>query len=117
MRRRSVCESMSGATPQTLSASLDPGLAPESSELPPSQPTFAQRIIRQAFAGIGARLGLTWIGLLILLAIFAPVLASTHPLLMKMEGQWSSPWFEHLTPLDLTLFAVVPVAVVLYIIR
>ncbi|MFN0132221.1 MAG: ABC transporter permease [Phycisphaerales bacterium] len=52
--------------------------------------------------------GLTWIGLVALLAIWAPMLANGHPLLMRETlsdgGQRaSSPLWEHLTAIDLLL--------------
>ena len=52
----------------------------------------------------GARLGLLWVALLVLLAVFAPLLASSHPLLWKTAEGVSSPWLEHRTWLDATLF-------------
>ena len=51
----------------------------------------------------GARLGLVWVGLLVLLAVFAPALASSHPFAWKRGGEVSSPWLTHLTWLDVTL--------------
>lgn len=76
--------------------------------------TFVQRVLRHAFSGIGARAGLIWIVILAALAILAPLLANTHPLLMKMDGVWSSPWWAHLTPLDISLLALLPIAGLLY---
>ena len=35
--------------------------------------------------------------------MFAPFLANSHPYLMKMNGKWSSPVIEHLTPADVLL--------------
>jgi peptide/nickel transport system permease protein len=51
----------------------------------------------------GARLGLTWIAVLVFGAVLAPFLANTHPLLMKAQGRWSSPLLSHLTRVDVIL--------------
>ena len=57
------------------------------------------RILRQW----GARIGLAWIILLVLLAVFAPFVATSHPLLMKSHGRWSSPVLQNLGPADVIL--------------
>jgi peptide/nickel transport system permease protein len=49
----------------------------------------------------GARIGLAWIGVLVLVATFAPFIASSHPLYMVVDGQGSSPVLANLEPLDL----------------
>lgn len=51
----------------------------------------------------GARLGLAWVALLVLLAVFAPLIASSHPLAWKRGGEVTSPLLNHLTWLDVTL--------------
>lgn len=54
----------------------------------------------------GARIGLAWVGLLAVLAVAAPLLASSHPLVMKTaDGKISSPWLRHLSVADWTLLA------------
>lgn len=62
----------------------------------------------------GARLGLAWVAVLVALAVFAPLLASSHPILWKHRGQVSSPMLHHLTPPDVVLlvafFAAIPAA-------
>lgn len=49
----------------------------------------------------GARIGLAWIGVLVLVATFAPFIASSHPLYMVVDGRASSPVLANLEPLDL----------------
>jgi peptide/nickel transport system permease protein len=61
----------------------------------------------------GARIGLVWIGLLAALAVFAPFLASSHPLLISRGGELASPVLDHLTALDATLLALFAAALVL----
>lgn len=50
-----------------------------------------------------ARFSLVWVWVLIVLAVFAPFLANSHPLLLKQGGKWSSPALRHLTPSDVIL--------------
>lgn len=68
---------------------------------------YASRIISDALSQRAARFGLAWIGLLVIVAVFAPFIASSHPLLLKYDGVLSSPLLQHLTPADviiLTMF-------------
>ncbi|MCC7408438.1 MAG: hypothetical protein IT442_10225, partial [Phycisphaeraceae bacterium] len=50
-----------------------------------------------------AWLGVAWIALLVFGALFAPLLANSHPLLLKIDGRWSSPMLRHLTSSDVIL--------------
>jgi len=67
--------------------------------------TFAAQVVRRTFAGIGARIGFAWIALVAVSAVFAPFLASSHPLVMTVDGQRSSPLLAHLTWIDLALLS------------
>lgn len=51
----------------------------------------------------GARIGLIWISIIAFCAVFAPLLANSYPIAIKMDGKWSSPLARHLTPTDVTL--------------
>ncbi len=52
----------------------------------------------------GARVGLTWVSFLLIVAVFAPFIASTRPPLVKMaDGSWKSPLWEGLTGVDIAL--------------
>jgi peptide/nickel transport system permease protein len=55
----------------------------------------------------GARVALVWIGTVAFFAIFAPVLASAHPLLRvnSETGEWDSPLWQSLSSVDLVLLA------------
>ena len=65
---------------------------------------FAARIALDVLGRWGAKLGLIWIGWVAFLAIFAPLLASSHPLLMRTkDGAWSSPMLNHLSAVDVVL--------------
>ncbi|MEX0653165.1 MAG: ABC transporter permease [Phycisphaeraceae bacterium] len=99
---------------------------------PPSQPpalkraaTGAQRsMLRRVLGELvlywSARIGLVWVAVLTVLAVFAPFFASSHPILMKTAeaespgerltvltryepGSWSSPLLQHLTVADVLL--------------
>src|ERR1700683_1931363 len=66
-------------------------------------PTYTRQVAGRILRRWGARIGLAWIILLVLLAVFAPFLASSHPLLMKSQGHWSSPVLQNLGPADVIL--------------
>ncbi len=66
--------------------------------------SYVCEVLRQVFSQWPARLGLLWIGLLVVMAAFAPLLANSHPLLVSEKGEISSPLLAHLTPADVILF-------------
>jgi peptide/nickel transport system permease protein len=68
--------------------------------------SWSQRIVSEVGLRWGARLGIAWIGLLTLLAVFAPLLANSHPLLMQDADGWHSPMLVHLSPADTTLLGI-----------
>jgi peptide/nickel transport system permease protein len=61
----------------------------------------------------GTRLGLAWIGALVLAAVFAPFIASSFPLLEQSNGRWSSPAIENLSSSDVILLLAFGMAVIL----
>ena len=79
--------------------------------------SFAARVLRSTFVRIGARVGALWIGVLIVVAAFAPFLANTHPLLMRAAGRLQSPALVHLTTADVVLMCVFFAAAALLIAR
>src|SRR5690242_5071120 len=71
---------------------------------PPEMPrTFARQALADTFSRTGARVGLAWVIILAFCGVFAPFIASSHPVLVKMDGRWSSPLLRHLTPADVVL--------------
>jgi len=68
--------------------------------------SYAAQVLREAFTQWGARLGLFWIALLAAIAVFAPFLANSHPLLLSENGDVSSPMMRYLTIGDFTLVAI-----------
>jgi peptide/nickel transport system permease protein len=91
----------SGAT-----ATPDPAATPATDKsagaMPPQRGFFA-RLAIDVLGRWGARIGLAWIAILVLLAVFAPLLASSHPVLWRVDGETSSPLLRHLTATDVTL--------------
>jgi peptide/nickel transport system permease protein len=79
--------------------------------------SWMRQVVSQTFSGIGAKLGLTWIAIIGFCAIFAPVLANSFPLLIKVDGHWSSPMLHYLTATDITLMSCALAAVVLWFIK
>lgn len=74
-----------------------------------------------AFAeGLGrtsARLGVAWALLMVIFAVFAPLIANSMPLAVRIDGQWSSPALMHLAAADVWLICIFVSAVVLLLIR
>jgi peptide/nickel transport system permease protein len=65
----------------------------------------------------GARVGLAWVVLLVLMAVFAPLLANSHPLIWSVNGTVASPMVSQLTATDVTLLISFAVALVLCVLR
>jgi peptide/nickel transport system permease protein len=78
--------------------------------------SWSRRVLREVLLRWGARLGLAWIGLLVLIAVLAPVLANSHPLAVLQDGAWSSPMLRHLTAADTTLMGMLVVALLIALI-
>lgn len=71
-------------------------------DIPVKQPSksWTQQVVSSLLKRTSAKIGLAWIGLLVLIATFSPFLANSHPLYMVVEGQASSPLLQHMAPLD-----------------
>src|SRR3954466_13403292 len=65
--------------------------------------SFGRMVFEDTFKNYRARAGVAWIAVLGFMAVFAPFLANSNPLLMKMGGRWSSPLLSNLTQTDVTL--------------
>ncbi|MEQ9455531.1 MAG: ABC transporter permease [Phycisphaeraceae bacterium] len=95
---------MSPATPPTTELEV---------ARPASRGLFAEAL-SETWQRPGARLGIAWIGLIAFLGVFAPLMASSFPLLVRVDGQLDSPWLDHLTATDLTLMGTALLCVVLW---
>lgn len=69
-------------------------------------------LIELTFRSTGARIGLAWIALLALLAVLAPLLANSRPLLVKTGGTIASPVLASLTAADATLLVAAVLALI-----
>lgn len=78
---------------------------------------YAANILRMAFSQWGARFGLAWISILIIVAVFAPFIANSHPWLLSEQGEWSSPLLKNITAADLTLLLIFLAGIILLLKR
>ncbi len=74
-------------------------------EAPVRRPrSYLAGVTVRTFGRIGATLGGLWLAVVAAFAVFAPLIASSFPLVMKSAtGEVSSPWLEHLKPMDVAL--------------
>lgn len=79
--------------------------------------SLLRRILGETFIRWGARLGAGWLAALLGLSAFAPLIANTHPYLIKMDGQWSSPLLRHLSAADWAWLTGVFTAMLLWRVR
>src|SRR2546427_208784 len=100
-------------TEATITARIAPDLSLQGADVPPR--TLFKQVLASVLARLGARLGLAWVALLVVSAAFAPVLANTHPLLMKRGGRISIPFLRHLSAGDVVLQAAFWAGFVLYL--
>lgn len=82
-----------------------PDLAP-APIAPESEPTGAIAALRQALKDMGARIGMVWVVIMVVCAIFAPLIANSRPYLIKADGKWSSPMAQFFTPADWILLLI-----------
>ena len=79
--------------------------------------SYAARVLESTFVRLGARVGALWIGVLMVAAAFAPLLANTHPLLMRADGRLQSPALAYLATADVVLMCTVLAGGVLLVAR
>jgi peptide/nickel transport system permease protein len=65
-----------------------------------NRPSYGQQLWRQTLARTGARVGFMWIGTLVIVAVLAPLLANSLPILMSRDGVISSPALSHFSMAD-----------------
>jgi peptide/nickel transport system permease protein len=65
--------------------------------------SLSARVFKDTFIRRGAQIGAGWLVLLSLVAIFAPLLANSRPLLRSVAGQIESPALRYMTAVDITL--------------
>lgn len=79
--------------------------------------SFGLQVVHQAMQSVSARLGVAWIAFLTLVAIFAPWIANSHPLLVREGERVWSPLLHTLTAVDVTLLCALIAALVLWPLR
>ncbi|HUB24429.1 MAG TPA: ABC transporter permease [Tepidisphaeraceae bacterium] len=72
-------------------------------ELSIAPPSLARDVVGRVGRQWGTRLGVAWIAILVFLAVFAPFIATSYPLLEESGGHWSSPVLHSLSCADVTL--------------
>jgi len=75
--------------------------------------SYAAQVLCEAFTQWGARFGLFWIAVLATVAVFAPFLANSHPLLLSEGSVVSSPLLQYLTAGDFVMLSLFFTIVVL----
>ncbi len=76
--------------------------------------TYGSRILRSAFSGWGAKLGLSWVIILAFIASFAPILANSMPLIAKKNGELVFPILKYLNAGDVFAMSVFVLVMVLW---
>ena len=86
---------------------------------PPRRPRgFIRTAVGDTVARAGARIGLVWIALVVAAAVFAPLIANSHPFLTRdAAGQWDSPMIRNFDYIDITLLSMAACAGVLVALR
>lgn len=79
-----------------------------------SRESFVARIWRKMLEGVGVGVGLVWLALLVLAAVFAPFLANSMPLLMSKGGVISMPVLQYLTVEDVWILSTFFIALAAY---
>lgn len=97
---------------ETLAAANKHAAAPG-----PVRRSYSAQMLREVYLKLGARIGLAWIGLLVLVAVFAPFLANSHPLLVSEDGNLHSPLLLALTAGDVSLLVIFIGALMLSLLR
>ncbi|HQY87365.1 MAG TPA: hypothetical protein PK402_01820, partial [Tepidisphaeraceae bacterium] len=68
--------------------------------------SFMRQLMHDTFVQKGAKVGITWVVVLAFFGCFAPLIANSHPIvIVEKNGNWSSPIWQSLSPVDLTLIA------------
>ena len=69
--------------------------------------SYARAVVRDLLGRGGAVFGLAWLALMLAVAIFAPFIANSYPLLaQRADGGWEMPFINHLTWADFGLLTV-----------
>ncbi len=75
------------------------------------------RVFNSTMKKRGAQIGACWLGLLLFVAVFAPLLANSRPLLMSVDGVLSSPAAKYFSAADVALVVIFLLAILLFVWR
>ncbi len=78
---------------------------------------YASTVIKEALSHRGAKTGLIWVLFLIVMAVFAPLLANSHPLLVSIDNTISSPLLSNLNAVDVSLFIIFLTFIILWFVK
>ena len=76
---------------------------------------FLRRVLKQTFSGWGARIGLIWVVILTIGAVFAPFLANSMPLLVSLNGEITAPVLRFLNVEDIVVLIAFFVLIILFL--
>ncbi len=76
---------------------------------------FLRRVLKHTFSGWGAKIGLMWVGILVIAAVFAPFLANSMPLLVSLNGEISAPVLRYLSVEDIVVLIAFFVLILLFL--
>ncbi|NOT11157.1 MAG: ABC transporter permease [Methylococcaceae bacterium] len=79
--------------------------------------SYSALIWRKTLAGVGVKVGLAWIALLVFAAVFAPFLANSMPLLMSKNGVISAPVLHYFSAEDAWVLTTFFIAILVYRLR
>ncbi len=80
-----------------------------------SRESFSRRIWKKTWQDYGAKLGFIWIGILVLMGVFAPFLANSMPLVMRKDGEISFPVLRYLSVEDVVVLAMFFLALAMFL--
>jgi len=75
---------------------------------------YARQIVVHAIKNNGAKVGLFWILFLVVIAVFAPFIANSNPILMSKNNIITSPLMHNLTAVDVVLLIIFFTAIILW---
>jgi peptide/nickel transport system permease protein len=70
----------------------------------PGRRSLLGQALYDTFSQAGARIAMVWIGIIAVLGVFAPFIANSHPILLRVKGGGiSSPLIDSLGPVDVAI--------------
>jgi len=76
---------------------------------------FLRRVLKHTFSGWGAKIGLVWIAILAIAAVFAPFIANSMPLLVSLNGEITAPILRYLSVEDIVVLIAFFVLIALFL--